>query len=77
MPNKTMWPIGLSLSVPALRGHTLRDLKNFQVFFKKKFSHSCLPKKETSTQLGLQVDACGKHYNWREKCRLERLFIVT
>ena len=62
MPFKTIWPIGLSLSVPTLRGHKLRDFKKFQTFSKKN-SHIHVPQsEETSTQLGLQVDACGKHY---------------
>ena len=64
MPNKTIWPINLSLSVPALRGHKLRDLKNFQTFSKKTISHIHVSQsKETSSQLGLKVDACGKPYN--------------
>ena len=32
--------------------------------------------RETSTQLGLQVNACGKPLFQGEKCRLERLFIL-
>ena len=44
MPSKTIWPIGLSLSFPALRGHKLRDLKNFQTFLKKKFLTFMSPK---------------------------------
>ena len=63
MPNKTIWPIGLSLSVPALRDHKLRDMKNFRTFFKKKSHIHVSQSEETSTQLVLQVDACGKPYN--------------
>ena len=63
MPNKTTCHIRLSLSAPALPGHKLSDIENFHFFSKKIFRLQFLQSKETSTQLGLQVDACGKPYN--------------
>ena len=40
------------------------ELEKKSNFFQKKISHIHVSQsEETSTQLGLQVDACGKPYN--------------
>ena len=62
----------------SIPGRKVVGLRKFQKFSKKFFSVIWAPKVgEKTPQPVKQVNACGKPLFRREKCRLERFFIVT